>query len=436
MGANNSVDTDSFPKYTRCAIYTRQSRASACDFSSCESQFEACFQYIRSQLGQGWIYCNQRYDDEGYSSEDLERPGLQRLLSDIEAGKIDRVVVYRLDRLSRKVVHSASLLSKLSERGIALTMVTSPELGETANDTLMFNLFSSFAEYEQELIRDRLREARAALKRKGRRVAGVVPFGYTTDLVTKQLVPLRAEARRVQAIFQRAAKGETSRQIADHANRYGWRTKRTKSFKTGESRGGNRWTPRQILATLTNPVYIGLIRCDGETRPGAHAPLVTRELFDQAAAQIASRRTHKRPRSQRGGILWPLRGRIVCGKCGRLMSPSISGYRNFEYRYYRCRSRAGGKPPCPKVSAPAEEVERFVCELLGELPPEKEGLAGEELKARISFSHAWSALPDRTQRALLPQVVEQVVLDLSSKTIKATISPGALDADISLNDLL
>lgn len=144
------------PKSARCwcAIYTRQSRATDGDFSSCESQFEACRQFIHAQASQGWLFGGLRYDDEGQSGESLERPGLQRLFADIEAGRIDRLVIHRLDRLSRKVVHFASLLEKLRKRRIGLTIVTQPELGISANDALMFNLLSSFAEFERELIRD------------------------------------------------------------------------------------------------------------------------------------------------------------------------------------------------------------------------------------------------------------------------------------------
>lgn len=407
----------------RCAIYSRQSRTTDGDFSSCEAQFEACHRFIQSQAGEGWTYEDRRYDDEGRSGETLERPGLKRLLADAEAAFFDRIVIHRLDRLSRKVVHCASLLEDLRRRGIGLTIVSQPELGTSANDVLTINLLSSFAEFERDLIRDRLTDARAALKRRGRRVAGAIPYGYTTDPVTKQLVPDRSEARRVKAIFQRAAKGETARRIADHANRYGWRTKVVTSRKTGESRGGNRWTPRQVLDTLANPTYLGLVRVGRNLQPGNHEPLITRELFDQAAAQIASRRSHQtKPRTKKAAASFPLRGRLYCGQCGRLLSPSFSHYRNFRYRYYRCRSNAGGKPPCVGVSLPAEEIERTVCILLADAA---HGATGEEQADHQAFAAVWSAVSDRDQRRLLPQILDRVTFDPRRSALSVTLVPGA-----------
>jgi site-specific DNA recombinase len=282
---------------------------------------------------------------------------------------------------------------------------------------------ASFAEFEQEMTRERLAEARAALKRRGRRVAGAVPYGYKRDPATKQLVPDRREARRVLAIFERAARGETPRQIAHHANRYGWRTKRTTSRKTGQTRGGNRWTPRQVLATLANPTYLGLIRAGMETRPGIHRPLVTQELFDQANSQVSRRRGRARPRSPRAVTFWPLGGVLICGTCGRAMSPSVSGYRNLDYRYYRCRSHAGGRPPCAGVSVPAEEIERFVCQLLGNATAEDlEGLPN-----RQAFCEAWSGLGDRPQRRLLPKILSRIEFNVPQGELRVHLQPGACE---------
>lgn len=334
------------------------------------------------------------------------------------------------------VIHCASLLAQLRESGVALAVVSSPEISATASEALMFNLFSSFAEFEAELIRDRLRDARAALKSRGQRVAGVVPYGYTADPFTKQLMPEGSEARRIQAIFERAARGQTPRQIATHANRHGWRTKRTTSRKTGKVRGANHWTPRQVLATLTNPVYVGLVRVGKGTRPGAHAPLVSRDLFDRVAAQIAARRGKSKGRRDRNAIPWPLRGLLFCGKCSRLTSPSISGYGVRRYRYYRCRSHARGRPPCVGVSAPAEEIERFVCELLAAPSTDGPLLASDDANTQSTIARVRTTLPERTRRRLLPQVIGQTVLDVGKQTIKVTLAPGALQAVVSLKDLV
>lgn len=176
----------------RCAIYTRQSRYTRQEFSSCDAQREACVSYIESQPG--WTWTQLRYDDEGESSEHLERPALQRLLRDVRSGQVDRVAVHRLDRTSRKLFGFASLLDELQLRQIPLTVVTSPEFDGTATQSLIANILMSFAEFEADMTRERMADTRRALKAKGRRVAGRVPYGYTTDPRSKQLIIVPTEA--------------------------------------------------------------------------------------------------------------------------------------------------------------------------------------------------------------------------------------------------
>ena len=361
------------PRTIRCAIYTRQSRGTRTEFTSCEAQFLACHDFVRSHLAEGWIWNDHWYDDEDESSDTLIRPGMQRLLQDIRAGDVDRLVVYRLDRLSRTVLDFLSLVHLLRERGIPLSIITAPELGESAHDTFVLNILASMAEFEREIIRSRMTEARAALKLRGRRVAGVVPYGYRTDRVTKQLVPMPTEAKRVRKMYQFAAEGKTPREIAAIAGRRRWRTAR-----------GKRWTPRQILATLANPVYAGRIRDGKQNRTGVHQAIVDEALFARAAAAVASRRTGKQAR-RRSRIRWFLRGRLYCGRCGRLMVPTTTHYRMFRYRYYRCRSFTGGRPPCAGMSIPAETIEKYV-------------------RHRLIDPAAWSSMdsltPDQKSRAL------------------------------------
>ncbi|MBX3433302.1 MAG: recombinase zinc beta ribbon domain-containing protein [Pirellulales bacterium] len=238
------------------------------------------------------------------------------------------------------------------------------------------------------------------------------------------MIPERSEARRVKAIFERAARGETPRQIADHANRYGWRTKIVVSLKTGIRRGGNRWTPRQVLDTLANVTYLGLVRCGNELYPGSHAPIVAQELFEQAAAQIASRRHACSPRDPANRIVFPLRGKLICGLCGRAMSPTVSHYGNRRYRYYRCRSHAGGKSPCIGSTVPAEEIERSASDLIADVDG-----AGDldNLAERQSLAEAWTTLPDQVRRRQIAQIVERAVFDIRHCRLIVSIVPGAAE---------
>ena len=218
---------------SRCAIYTRQSSNTDTDLTSCQVQFDACRSFLDAHKDNGWMWIGERFDDEGWSGATLDRPALRRLLAKIKEGQLDRVLVYRLDRLSRNVVDSVVLLKELRERGIDLVIVTSPEIGSAAHDSLVLNLLSVFAEFERDMIGRRIAEARAALKRYGKRVGGAVPFGYDADPVTKQLVVNPEEGRRVRAMFEMAAEGQLPSKIAEAANQKGWRTKTREAKRSG-----------------------------------------------------------------------------------------------------------------------------------------------------------------------------------------------------------
>ena len=415
-------------RYCWCGIYTRQSRESRSEFTSCQAQFEACFEFLRARFGEGWVHNGCRYDDERGSSENLNRPALIRLLADIDAGKVDRVVVHRLDRLSRSIADCTSLLQQLQDRGIPVTLVTSPELGISAEHTFVLNILSSFAEFEQKMTRERFADVRAALKRRGHRVAGVVPYGYEVDQVTKQLVVEPREARCVRKMFHLAAEGKTPTEITEIANRRRWRTKARVSKKTGKVSGGGHWTPRQVLATLSNPVYAGLIRDGDAARSGVHQALVELEVFEQAQESVASRRTRTPGRKTRRLTL-PLRGLIFCGQCDRVMSPSISGYKNFRYSYFRCRSHSGGRPPCRGVSIPTREIEQYVLNLLcnAEGWQADDRFTAEQKEKASKFAIAWSILDEATARNLLSSIIERVVFNARHGTISVTLDAQAIE---------
>lgn len=354
-------------RLVRCAIYTRQSVSSESDLSSCQVQFEQCESFVRSQRSMGWLPLSERFNDDGYSGATTDRPALQRLLALVRTGVVDQVVIHRLDRLSRSMLGCATLLEEFRKLGVRLVIVTAQELGHHAQDGFMLNILASFAEFEREMIAARIAESRARLKARGLRIAGAVPFGYDADPRSKQLVPSANESAVVKWLFEQAAAGRTPAEIAEDANANGWRTKERVARRSAKACGGNLWTARQVIATLRNPVYLGLFREKHDFRIGHHEPIVTHELFGAAAAQLEARRT--REPGKRYMIDWPLKGRIVCAACERPMSPQTIRYRNVLYRYYRCRSTAGGRPPCGhQVSAPAIEnsVEVTVSQRLGQ----------------------------------------------------------------------
>ena len=229
--------------------------------------------------------------------------------------------------------------------------MTAPDVGETAGSQFMLNMLALFAEFEHSLICERIRESVHARRRSGRRLSGKPPFGYDLDEDTKDLIVNRGEARRAAKFFHLAADGQTPRQIAAYANKRRWATKTYVSRSTAERLGGNPWTARQILELLRNPVYAGCLRDeDGGWRPGRHQAIVKTALFGEVQSIIDARRPTTRNRQS---LELPLKGKVFCAKRGRVMSPHVLHNRHnphIRYVHYRCRSQAGGRPPCIVLS--------------------------------------------------------------------------------------
>jgi len=407
----------------RCAIYTRQSTSAQNRvLSSCDAQFGTCHDYVRAQADSFWRWIGRRFDDVGESGASIDRPALRRLLEHVHNGDIDAIVVYRLDRLTRSLLDSVAILNTLREASVKLLIVTAPELGSAATDKLLLNMMATFAEFERDMIRSRLADAREALKQHGRRLGGRVPYGYDTDPRTKQFVINFDEARRVEAMFELALGGMLPSDIAAEANRLGWRTKQTVAQRSRKVSGGGPWTPRQVLAVLRNPVYVGRFADEGRTRHGQHDAIVPFEVFDQVQDRLDARRTSTRPRRSKEEVRqWPLRGRIACPRCGRTMSTHSTCHGNITYRHYRCRSHAGGRPPCKGVGFPAYEIEKCVVCMLAdpELADAPLDVApGYRLLLR-RFQIAWDLLDLHVQMRLLPQVVERI--EYSESTYDLTV---------------
>lgn len=213
--------------------------------------------------GEGLRVSDERFDDEGISGTTIERPALQRLLSLVRSGAIGAVIVHWLDRLSRRVRDCSELLEEFKVRKVHLFIAAMPELVGGAADTLMLNILSAFAEFERDMIASRIRDSRAGLVARGRRIASVTPFGYASDKRTKQLAPVASEADVIRKFFRSVAGGVLPREVAGAANEKGWKT-----------RGGRQWTTRQVLDVVSNPVYVGRFRTSEGTRAGTHAALV------------------------------------------------------------------------------------------------------------------------------------------------------------------
>lgn len=399
------------------AIYTRQSVESRLEMNSCQAQFDLCMNCAQEHFPEAqWI--GQRFDDEGLSGYTLERPALERLRKVVAEGKITYVLITYLDRLSRNLIDSAVLLNEFQSAGIQLQVVKLPELNTRADGQFLCNILMSFAEFERDIIRERIAEARAYLKKHGRRLAGRIPFGYDADQATKQLVINKKEAMQVETIFAIAFDGKTPAEIAQIINEKGCRTKRHAAKSSGNVSGGSRWSPRQIAALLRNPVYIGMFQDGHSIRQGSHEAIIHPATYAEIQRKMDARRT-KKEYGKRYNIQFPLRGKIICPGCGRKLTTD-TGHRKLDngklcsviYRYYRCRSTAGGKPPCKGIRYSAYELEQCLCDRIGESKfwQRFTHYHPDKAKALSEIHSVWVTLDLPTQFRYMAMIVEEVRL--------------------------
>jgi len=415
------------------AIYTRQSAEPRDGLSSCEAQFQSCLRYAQAEPGAGNVWIGERFDDEGISGRTLDRPALNRLRERAKVGAIDRVYAAALDRYSRNVTDTIQLLEELEQAGVEVHIAHQPELCSAPESRLLRHILASFAQFEREIIAARIAETRSYLKKHGRRLAGPAPYGYDADPITKQLVPNRIEARRVRAMFRRAARGQPPSEIARRIDHLGWRTKRWISKRSGRPVGGARWTPRQVLAVLRNPVCLGEFADGDSTRPGSHKPIVDPQSFYAVQEQLDQRRPSSR--SDRHRLPFPLRGKLVCPRCRRrLCTYTITrrwGLTTIVYRYYRCRSTAGGRPPCQGVQYPAGEVEEAVRDALADTRTWQTLIDAETAltPARADVLTAvWTGLDIPTQERLLAQIVESIAFSRRNSEMRITFKGDFTEA--------
>src|ERR1700726_2414951 len=269
----------------RCAIYTRVSTEYGLDqeFNSLDAQYDAASAYIKSQAHAGWTLVRSRYDDGGYSGGSTDRPDLQRLLDDIRARKIDVVVVYKVDRLTRSLADFAKLVELFDANGVSFVSVTQQFNTTTSMGRLTLNVLLSFAQFEREVTSERIRDKIAASKRKGLWVGGMAPLGYETK--DRKIIVIEEEAERVRTIFRSYLKlGSLNRLMADLRKR-GIVTK-VRSLKSGKTIGGIAFTRGPLAHFLRNRFYIGEVTFKGEVFPGQQPAILDRDLFDAVQVKL------------------------------------------------------------------------------------------------------------------------------------------------------
>ena len=329
-------------KTLRCAIYTRVSTDQGLeqDFNSLDAQYEASKAYIRSQVHAGWTVARARYDDGGYSGGSMERPALQRLLADVRARKIDVIVVYKVDRLTRSLADFAKLVELFDAHGASFVSVTQQFNTTTSMGRLTLNVLLSFAQFEREVTSERIRDKIAASKRKGLWVGGMVPLGYRVK--DRKVVLVQKEAERVRLIFRLYLElGSLNRLLT--ALRERKLVTKVRHLSNGRTIGGIPFSRGSLAHLLGNRFYIGEVVYKDETLPGGHPPILERELFEAAQAKLAGQRNHYSARSSTTTSGSPLAGRIF-DDLGNRMSPANTRKKGTTYRYYISAPLLQGQP--------------------------------------------------------------------------------------------
>jgi DNA invertase Pin-like site-specific DNA recombinase len=401
-----------------CAIYTRKSSEEGLEqeFNSLQAQREACEAFIVSQRQEGWVCLAPRYDDGGFSGATTDRPALQRLLTDITAGRVDTVVVYKIDRLTRSLADFAKIVEILDARGASFVSVTQQFNTTTSMGRLTLNILLSFAQFEREVIGERIRDKIAASKRKGMWMGGIPPLGYRAQ--DGKLLVIEREAETVRDIFRRYAELGSVRLLKDLLEARGIKSK---SWTTALGRcvGGKPFSRGALYHVLQNRLYRGEIVHKGQSHSGEHTAIIDQPLWDVVQAQLAANTaelnsgTRTRPPSLLAGMLFDADGNRI--------TPTHATKKGTRYRYYVSRmlitndqtDRSAG------LRIPAGEIEQAVTSRVRKWLTDPGSVYQAALRADPSaqrrliaraeeIGKSWPELPTARQHTFLAAMIERI----------------------------
>ena len=341
---------------TRVAIYTRQSVANDLEFGSIEAQRETVEAYVISQRSKGWVALPERYDDSGFSGGNIERPAFQRMMADLDDGKIDVIAAYKTDRVSRSLNDFTRFMETLERRGVGFVSTTQSFDTRTSMGRLTLNILASFSQFERETIAERTRDKVLATRKKGMWTGGRPVLGY--DVCNKVLVVNESEATTVRTIYE--AYLDNGGLIGTLAElKHQAIANKTWTNLAGNTVHGRPFNKATLHGLLTNPLYIGKVRCADDLVEGQHNAIVDAQLFDEVQAALGSnRRTAPTKPSKWGAILT---GLLRCGVCGAAMGHVATRKGTRSYRYYACQTlQKGGAAACQGSRAPVAELDEVV----------------------------------------------------------------------------
>ena len=419
-------------KTIRCAIYTRKSSEEGLeqDFNSLDAQYAACSAYVASQASEGWTLLPDRYDDGGISGGMLERPALKRLLNDIATGRIDIVVVYKVDRLTRSLLDFARLVEAFDKVGTSFVSVTQSFNTTTSMGRLTLNMLLSFAQFEREVTAERIRDKLAASKQRGMWMGGTPPLGYQPDGRSLAIVGEHAEL--VQLISSLYLDLGNVRLLQDDLSSRNI-VKPVRTTKAGRSFGGTSFSRGELYAILANPIYIGRIRHRDTTYDGLHEPIIDQSIWDRAQAKLADNRNggrHIRAAAAHPSIL---AGKLYASNGEKMIaSHACKGARRYRYYLSSSLQHGGDAAHTDGMRIPAAEIETLVCTKLAELFDDPIGLIEKIAASAASPSTTAKAVSEacaivKTLRGSdttsITRLIDQIVqrIDVSTDAVTITL---------------
>lgn len=412
------------PPVVRCAIYTRKSTEEGLEqeFNTLDAQRESAEAYIVSQQREGWTCVPDRYDDGGYTGGNMDRPALQQLVQDIRAGKIDCVIVYKVDRLSRSLLDFSRMMEVFDKHQVSFVSVTQQFNTATSMGRLVLHVLLSFAQFEREIISERTRDKIAAARRKGKWSGGRPLLGYDVSAQGSKLLVNPEEAERVQQIYQLYLQKRSLLPVVEVLAKRGWVNKAWTTRK-GTVVGGSAFTRTSLHQLLTNVTYIGQLRYKDEIHKGEHSAIVDPWVFEQVRAMLMGNRISpaQRARSRPGALL---RGLLRCRACNCSMCHTYTSRGVKRYRYYSClHGKKQGVSTCLSAPLPALEVEQFVLEQIRSLD--------EDAAQRTAYRKALAQMPafapgESEEEWLVQTFVREVAYDARAKDLSVTLEPRGI----------
>ena len=425
------IDNLAGKKKVRCAIYTRKSSEEGLEqeFNSLDAQRLSAENYIASQIGKGWVLIPTHYDDGGISGGTLERPALKRLFQDIKENKIDCIVVYKADRLSRRLFDFTQIIELLDKHQVSFISVTESFNTSTASGRLMFGMIMSFAQYERELTGERIRDKFDASCKKGMWMGGSIPIGY--DLSERRLIINKSEAIIIKVLFKTFTETGSVTDTFRELNDQGFRTK-TWTSSSGKTRIGKRFNKSSVRSILTNYLYIGKINHKGNIHEGLHDAIIDEETWEKAQDLLKSKTPTISIPNSRITQAPLLKGILDCGVCGRKMTPTYTNKGGKKYRYYICQSKfKGNNEQCEVGRIPANEAEELVTSqvlnilkkpemIINTIKNQDEEVSeGDIIKSFQTIDKVWGELFPVEQARIINLLVQDV-----------TISPKGMNINI------